>query len=1065
MDQPPWTLKQQQSVATGLERGDELLNNGNCDNLLETADINCNNSVNKCDRKLLENDLETAISEKSKIKIQNILNEVNALIPIEKLLLYLKLPTESANNVDPLRQPLNPLGSRTEITQTIMWIKTHLEEDPEISLQKKGVYDEYSTFCENKNIKPLSTADFGKVMKQVYPRVRPRRLGTRGNSQYCYSGLRKRIKLATPFLPDVSHKPLSSESTVSTMPDLQAAAWFIIKEWSENKLGSKFQTLCYLAHYLVKNHSIGVGSSAASVITSFIQNQQKGDMTSNISTNRHKEAIRKIQQRCEGRDQKRKLQMSQSKLEQRPRSKKAKIQQLTPTVASTNVKATSLSPPTAVTVTSTTSVCERKTSPPQGLKLVCDKSLDFTNIHTLPDFSSFQRPCGGSGDRAPEVAVTAAVTTTTTDQCNVSLAATATPIGKVAIPRLTSKQQLHQQQSPVLLQPPLRVAKNTKYKHIQPKPEQCDIATYNPQQPPPISVGGAAETRSQEINVGKSRRTKKKDEQNCAPSLDDDHTSELFTRERLISIGNVEKDALDDYLGTNNSQENEELMSYFEQDNHDQLNKEQDTQESSKSKKLSQLRLLLEQSCPIYPLVSDAPSMKCVHPGNLVKAAKHNQQDAMSLLPTLHANASARRRVSFDTHSHDDVPPSPNTRRKNFSFTPISPGSHSPTGRQSKCSSTNASPFVSPRNTPVPRTRGNSHPYPLNSCVNVRKHLSKKPTHELELTIDHNNIKDICKNQVNFPMSAPPSPKINLLQNLLNSGPKFNNYTSNYCSQSAVQTIDQLSPEVSTLLSKSIQLHPQQSTHRSQSVPLNIDPTFNHTFTNQTAINDFNEIDTFSDANNINVNKIIDTIDQTNLDPFLDETKLISQNDFINDAMSIQIEAEGFCPSENLANLRERAQSLVPETADIAFLRCNPSRSVPSTPLPHIKANIDSIKQEINYSSRSYPSTPLANESFKYNQTQDYLLNGQPIKEKIANDVNVQMNLLGIEKSDMAFDDIEVFNDANLNNLIPSEHKANFTFAQITEENNFNAKQNDPILNQEGEIIESEYFRNDMNGN
>lgn len=65
------------------------------------------------------------------------------LSPIEKLLLYLKLPTECKESIDPLRQPLNPLGSRSEISQTIMWIKTHLEEDPDISLQKKGVYDEY----------------------------------------------------------------------------------------------------------------------------------------------------------------------------------------------------------------------------------------------------------------------------------------------------------------------------------------------------------------------------------------------------------------------------------------------------------------------------------------------------------------------------------------------------------------------------------------------------------------------------------------------------------------------------------------------------------------------------------------------------------------------------------------------------------------------------------------------------------------------------------------------------------------------------------------------------------
>ncbi|KAI4467902.1 rfx transcription factor family [Holotrichia oblita] len=965
MDQPPWTLKQQQSVATELERGDELLNNGNCDNLLETADINFNNSVNKCDRKLMENDLEAAISEKSKIKIQNILNEVNTLIPIEKLLLYLKLPSESANNVDPLRQPLNPLGSRTEITQTIMWIKTHLEEDPEISLQKKGVYDEYSAFCENKNIKPLSTADFGKVMKQVYPRVRPRRLG---------------------------------------------------------------------------------------------------DMTSNINSNRHRETIRKIQQKYEG-NQKRKMQMSQSKSEQKYRSKKAKLQQPIPTVASTDIKSTSVSPLMTVTVTSTTSICERKTSPPQGLKPVCDKSLDFTNLHTLPDFSSFQRPCGGSGDRAPEVAVTAAVTTTTSDQC--SLTANTTPIGKVAIPRLTTKQQLHQQQqSPVLLQSPLRTAKNTKYKHIQPKPEQCDIATYNPQQSPSTSVGGAAEPRSQDINVGKSKRTIKKEEQNCAPSLDDDHTSELFTRERLISISNVDKDALDDYLGTNNSQENEELMSYFDQDNHEQDNPDQDTQESSKDKKLSQLRLLLEQNCPtIYPGVPETANVRS-NTGNFVKITKHKQQDVISLIPTVQVNTTARRRVSFDTHTHDDIPPSPNTRRKNFSFTPISPGSHSPTGRQSKCSSTNASPFVSPRNTPIPRARGNSHPYPLNSSISVRKqfNLSKKSKHELELTIDHNNIKELCKNQVNLPMSAPPSPKTNLLQNLLNSGPKFN-YAPNYCSQSGVQAIDQLSPEVSTLLSRNIQSNPEQSTHRSQSVPLNVDPVFNHaSFTNQTAINEFNEIDTFPDTNHINVNKIIDTIGQTNLEPFLEQTKLISQNDYIDEAINIQIDAENFCQSENLPNLRERIQNLATDATDMAFLRCNPSRSVPSTPVPHLKANIDSIKQEINYSSRSYPSTPLANESFKYNQTQDYLLNGQPIKEKIASDVNVEMNFLGtmIEKNEMVFDATEVFNDANLN-LIPSEHKTNFSFGQISDENNYGAKQNDPILNQESDI-ENDYFRNDING-
>ncbi len=40
-------------------------------------------------------------------------------------------------------------------------------------------------------------------MKQVFPNVRPRRLGTRGHSRYCYSGLRKKGELSPPLLADL----------------------------------------------------------------------------------------------------------------------------------------------------------------------------------------------------------------------------------------------------------------------------------------------------------------------------------------------------------------------------------------------------------------------------------------------------------------------------------------------------------------------------------------------------------------------------------------------------------------------------------------------------------------------------------------------------------------------------------------------------------------------------------------------------------------------------------------------------------------------------------------------
>lgn len=58
--------------------------------------------------------------------------------------------------------------------------------DPTVSLPKHEVYEEYRRFCQASRFEPLCVADFGKAMKHVFPKVKPRRLGQRGNSKYCY---------------------------------------------------------------------------------------------------------------------------------------------------------------------------------------------------------------------------------------------------------------------------------------------------------------------------------------------------------------------------------------------------------------------------------------------------------------------------------------------------------------------------------------------------------------------------------------------------------------------------------------------------------------------------------------------------------------------------------------------------------------------------------------------------------------------------------------------------------------------------------------------------------------
>ena len=105
------------------------------------------------------------------------------------------------------------------------------------------------SFCAKINIKPLSTADFGKVMKQVFPDIRPRRLGTRGHSRYCYAAMRKATRLAPPSLPD-----LSTRSDYTLGLDDDEESWKVVKSWSESLLNTNFQTVDDLAAHISHNN-------------------------------------------------------------------------------------------------------------------------------------------------------------------------------------------------------------------------------------------------------------------------------------------------------------------------------------------------------------------------------------------------------------------------------------------------------------------------------------------------------------------------------------------------------------------------------------------------------------------------------------------------------------------------------------------------------------------------------------------------------------------------------------------------------------------------------------------
>lgn len=120
-------------------------------------------------------------------------------------------------------------------------------------------------YCAREDVKPLSTADFGKVMKQIFPSIRPRRLGTRGNSRYCYAAMRKTTKLECPQLPNLggarndSNADIATSSNESETDSIGGSSnsWKIIKLWAENLLNVDFKNPKELADHITTNYMKG----------------------------------------------------------------------------------------------------------------------------------------------------------------------------------------------------------------------------------------------------------------------------------------------------------------------------------------------------------------------------------------------------------------------------------------------------------------------------------------------------------------------------------------------------------------------------------------------------------------------------------------------------------------------------------------------------------------------------------------------------------------------------------------------------------------------------------------
>ncbi|KAK3735000.1 hypothetical protein RRG08_007142 [Elysia crispata] len=58
-----------------------------------------------------------------------------------------------------------------------------------VCLPRCILYSHYLDFCRNEKLEPACAATFGKTIRQKFPHLTTRRLGTRGHSKYHYYGI------------------------------------------------------------------------------------------------------------------------------------------------------------------------------------------------------------------------------------------------------------------------------------------------------------------------------------------------------------------------------------------------------------------------------------------------------------------------------------------------------------------------------------------------------------------------------------------------------------------------------------------------------------------------------------------------------------------------------------------------------------------------------------------------------------------------------------------------------------------------------------------------------------
>ncbi|XP_069807412.1 DNA-binding protein RFX5 isoform X2 [Dendropsophus ebraccatus] len=241
------------------------------DNISKKGGLTTGDTPEETEPSNLLQKLRNRISKSVQSKVDSILGDVQKLSDYDKLYLYLQLPPGPSG---PEKSLDVSSVTTAEHMHACTWIRNHLEEHTDTCLPKQDVYDAYKRYCDNLCGRPLSVANFGKIIREIFPNIKARRLGGRGQSKYCYSGLRRKSMVSMPPLPSLDLKMAESSELTDLVQsynnDVINASCALICNWAEKILKRSFNNVVEVAQFLIQQHIINPRSANAELVLSMV---------------------------------------------------------------------------------------------------------------------------------------------------------------------------------------------------------------------------------------------------------------------------------------------------------------------------------------------------------------------------------------------------------------------------------------------------------------------------------------------------------------------------------------------------------------------------------------------------------------------------------------------------------------------------------------------------------------------------------------------------------------------------------------------------------------------------